>query len=261
MCGIFGFKLNKPIPLAKVFGLLEKLEVHQYARETNPVGGYGAGMAILNPDGSLLIEKIGKAGDVSPVKKLAKLVKIDEAQVLMGHVRMPSPQFMETARFRETAQPYVAACHKGLTVVSAHNGYIENYETLREKLGKEHVLESETIGLVDSEVIPHCFEETLKANADVDEAIYTLQNTLEGRMAISMLQIGARGVFLHLIHKGRTRGLTVWTNSVGEFVFCSRKEPLESEFSTVLAEGRFKETVSVPWQQEKSIKLSFPLKS
>jgi glucosamine 6-phosphate synthetase-like amidotransferase/phosphosugar isomerase protein len=261
MCGIFGFKLNKPIPLIKVFGLLEKLEVHQYAGEKNPVGGYGAGMAIFNPDGSLLIEKTGKARDAPPVKKLAELVKIGEAQVLMGHVRMPSPQFIDTARFRETAQPYAATCYKGLTVVSAHNGYVENYETLREKLGKEHVLESETIGLVDSEVIPHCFEEILKANADIDEAIYTLQNTLKGRMAISMLQIGTRGAFLHLIHKGKTRGLTVWTNSVGEFVFCSRKEPLESEFSTVLAEGRFKEAVSIPWQQEKNIILTFTLES
>jgi hypothetical protein len=53
----------------------------------------------------------------------------------------------------------------------------------------------------------------------------------------------------------------VWTNSVGEFVFCSRKEPLESEFSTVLAEGRFKEAVSIPWQQEKNIILTFTLES
>jgi len=261
MCGIFGFKLNRPVLLAEVIKLLEKLEVHQYAGEPNPVGGYGAGIAILNSDGSLLLEKIGKAGDVSPVRKLAELVKVNEARVLMAHVRMPSPQFMETARFREVTQPYVAACHDGLKVVSVHNGYIRNYEALKEELGNEHILESERFGLIDSEVIPHSFEEILKANDDIDEAVHTLQNMLEGQMAISILQMDMQGAFLHLIHKGRTRGLTVWTNNAGEFVFCSRKEPLESEFSGVLVEGKFEEMVCIPWQQEKNIKLTFTLKS
>jgi hypothetical protein len=42
MCGIFGFALTKPVPLVKIFRVLEKLEVHKYSEETKPVAGYGA---------------------------------------------------------------------------------------------------------------------------------------------------------------------------------------------------------------------------
>lgn len=259
MCGIFGFKLNRPVLLAEVFRLLERLETHQYAGEAKPVGGYGAGLVMLNADGSILMEKLGKTSDVSPAGKLAKLVDASKARVMMAHVRMPSPQFMETARFRETAQPYVAACHGDLTVVSVHNGYIENYRALREKLGKKHVLESETIGLVDSEVIPHCFEEILKVNGDVEEAVLTLQNSLEGQMTMGLLQTGVKGAFLHLIHKGKTRGLTVWTNMDDEVIFCSRKEPLKEVFGKMLAEHGFEERYSIPWQTEESLRLSLEL--
>ncbi|PIU60152.1 hypothetical protein COS86_00405, partial [Candidatus Bathyarchaeota archaeon CG07_land_8_20_14_0_80_47_9] len=142
MCGIFGFALKKPIPLVRVLNVLEKLEVHQYPNEPKPAGGYGAGVAILNDDRSIVLEKVGKV-DVSPARRLSEIVKIDEASVLMGHVRMPSPEFMETAKAKATAQPYVAECISGLTVVSVHNGKIENYEEIREKLANRHVLESE----------------------------------------------------------------------------------------------------------------------
>lgn len=227
MCGIFGFALAKPVSLKKVFGLLEKLEVHQYPQEPKPVGGYGAGVAILLNDGSVLFEKVGKVSS-SPVRQLAEIVnaKIDEASVLLGHVRMPSPEFMKTAKFKETAQPYVAELDPNLTVVSVHNGKVENYKELREKLGEEHVFESEKVELVDSEVIPHYFTELLNELEDADEALYTLFCSLQGSNAIAMLQVDEENTFLHLLHRGKTRGLTVWANERNEVVFCSRKEPL-----------------------------------
>jgi len=260
MCGIFGFALTNPLPLDKVFRLLEKLEVHQYPQELRPVGGYGAGVAILLDDGSVLLEKVGKVDD-SPARQLARIVnsKVGEANVLVGHVRMPSPEFMESAKLKETAQPYVVEFDPNLTIVSVHNGKVENYKELREKLGKEHVFESEKVELIDSEIIPHYFEELLNEIDDVDEALYALLCALQGSNTIAMLQIYEENTFLHFIHKGKTRGLTVWTNERNEVIFCSRKEPLIQELNDTLVRGKFKEKVSIAWREDIGLKLSFPV--
>jgi glucosamine 6-phosphate synthetase-like amidotransferase/phosphosugar isomerase protein len=256
MCGIFGFALRKPILLARVFSLLEKLEVHQYPNEPKPVGGYGAGLAILADEGDIVLEKVGKVSG-SPARSLSELVNIDEASVLVGHVRMPSPEFVESAKFKETAQPYVVELNPNLTIVSVHNGKIENYKELRRKLSQDHVLESEKVQLIDSEVIPHYFEALLNEVDTIDEALYTLLCTLQGSGAIAMLQIHEENTFLHLIHKGKTRGLTVWTNDQNEVIFCTRKEPLTEQFSRLLVKGRFKEKISIPYREDAGLKLSY----
>ena len=260
MCGIFGFALKKPIPMARVFKLLEKLEAHQYPQEPKPVGGYGAGLAVLLNDGSVWFEKIGKTNN-SPARCLAKIVnaKANEASVLVAHVRMPSPEFMDSAKFKETAQPYVVEFDPNFFIVSVHNGKVKNYKELREKLGREHVFESEKIELIDSEVIPHYFEESLKEMEDVDDALNAVSHTLEGSSAIAMLQIDEENTFLHIIHKGKTRGLTVWANGQGEIVFCSRKEPLMESFGDILIDGGFTEKVSIHWREKRNLKLSFTL--
>ena len=258
MCGIFGFALKKPVPLAKVFKVLEKLEVHQYLQEPKPVGGYGAGVAILREHGSVFLEKTGKV-DVSPARRLSEIVEIGDASVLVGHVRMPSPKFMESARFKETAQPYVARCYDGLTVVSAHNGSVPNYGEIRNKLGEAHIFESEKVELIDSEVIPHFFEELLKEKGNADDALDILFSALEGSNAVSLLQVEEERMSLHFIHKGKTRGLMVWTNKQNELVFCSRKEPLMEEFGDILAQGGFEEKVTVAHREDVCLKFSFPL--
>lgn len=257
MCGIFGFMLKKPVDVAEVFKVLEKLEVHRYSGELRPVGGYGAGVAVLQGDAKVILEKIGKT-DGSPARHLSKIAKIDEASVLIGHVRMPSPQFMETAMFEETVQPYLTCCYPNLKVVSAHNGNLLNYREIRAKLSKVHTFESEKVELIDSEVIPHFFEELLKEKAEADDALDVLFSALKGPNALSLLQIAERS-FLHFIHKGKTRGLTIWTNEQNEVIFCSRKEPLTEEFGSILAQGKFKEKVSIPYHEDVSLKLSFPL--
>ena len=258
MCGIFGFVLKKPLPMVRVFGVLEKLEVHKYPQEPLPVGGYGAGVALLLEDGNVLVEKVGKVGD-SPAKKLEETVKVQEASVLVGHVRMPSPEFMKTAKHKETAQPYVVEREPELTVVSVHNGKVENYREIRKTLGSAHVFESERFELVDSEIIPHFFEEILSEKEEVTEALYSFFCALQGSSAIAMLQLGEEDSFLHLLHKGKTRGLTVWANDRSEVVFCSRKEVLTEGLGNLLSRGRFKEKVSIPYREEAGLVLSYPL--
>jgi glucosamine 6-phosphate synthetase-like amidotransferase/phosphosugar isomerase protein len=258
LCGIFGFALKQPVVMAKVFGVLERLEVHQFPNELKPVGGFGAGVAVVKSDGSVFCEKVGKVAD-SPAKRLSCMVKIGEAKVLVGHVRMPSPQFMDTARFRETAQPYVAKCRSGLSVVSVHNGYVENYLQIKERLGEAHVFESDRVGFVDSEVVPHFFEQLLGENATVGEALNAFFAGVEGSNTIGLLHVAGERVFLHVVHKGKTRGLTVWMNDEGGVIFCGRKEPLVEAFDDVLKQGKFREKFSIGWQEDANVKVSFPL--
>jgi len=259
LCGIFGFALTKPVPLSGVFRVLERLEVCQYPGEETPVGGYGAGIALLLVDGSVIYDKVGKVNG-SPARRLSEIMKTAKASVLLGHVRMPSPEFMQTAKLRETAQPYVVEHNPDCTVVSVHNGRVENYKQIRAELGRGHVFESERTELIDSEVIPHLFWQLLNEKSNANEALDELCSTLEGPSAIGMLQIDEEGTLLHFIHKGKTRGLTIWANKQDEIVFCSRKEPLTPEFASLLAEGKFEEKVSIGRREEKSLKLSFAIK-
>ncbi|MGQ9539445.1 MAG: class II glutamine amidotransferase [Candidatus Bathycorpusculaceae bacterium] len=260
MCGIFGFVLKKPVETVKALKVLQKLEKHQYPNEPKPVGGYGAGIAALTSSGTVLLEKVGKVNG-SPAEQLSKTCKPSNAAILLGHVRMPSPWFMETAHFRETAQPYVAQCFSGLRIVSAHNGNVANYKAVRERLGGKHFFESERVGLIDSEVIPHLFEELLGEKANWQEALDAFFYAIEGSNTLSLLQVEGKRLLLHLIHKGKTRGLTIWKNHEGELVFCSRKEPLKEEFSRVLLNGEFTECVSIPYGVEGSLKTTFAFKT
>lgn len=255
MCGIFGFALKQPVAMSEVFEVLARLEVHQYPTETKPVGGFGAGVAVLANDGSIVFEKVGKVAG-SPARTLSEVVGVGEARVLVGHVRYPSPQFMEKTSFRETAQPYLARCFSGLRVVSVHNGFVENYVQIKEKLGGGHVFESDGVGFVDSEVVPHFFEQLLRECGSVDEALDLLFSGLDGNSSVGLLHVAGERVFLHFVHKGKTRGLRVWVNGAGEVVFCSRKEPLVEVFADVLKKGKFKEKVSIGWQEKVETKLS-----
>jgi glutamine phosphoribosylpyrophosphate amidotransferase len=259
MCGIFGFVLKNPVPTQSTFRILQKLEVSQYPGETKPVGGYGAGIAVMLNDGNILLDKVG-AVDGSPAAHLSKIVqpKLQSASVLMGHVRYPSPEFREAARFKETAQPYVGQFEPELTIASAHNGKVENYKELKARM-KEHVFDSEKMGFVDSEIIPHYFSELVNETESVDEALYRLLCTLKGSNSISMFHVDAENAFLHLVHKGKTRGLTVWTNETDEVIFCSRPEPVRDEFETLLLRGEFKEKISIKWREDVGLKLSFPI--
>lgn len=258
MCGIFGFMLSKAVPIKLVFRVLEKLEVHQYPQEPNALGGYGAGLAVLLDDGSVISDKVGKV-DGSPARRLARIwgSKVREASVLVSHVRMPSPEFMHSASLKETAQPYVVQFDPSLTFVSVHNGKVENYEKLRAGLGKKHVFESEKVQLIDSEIIPHYFEELLNETEDVNKALSELLCHLQGPNTISMLQVGEENSFMHFVHKGKTRGLIIWTNDHDEVVFCSRREVLADEFRKVLAQGNFKEKASIEYREDAALRLSF----
>ncbi len=264
MCGIFGFILKKPLSMNKVFAILKKLEASKYPDENEPVGGYGAGVAIMLPDGDVISEKVGKTSD-SPVAQLEEIMKnkttmnakLVNSSVMIGHVRFPSPENMHTVKYKEATQPYVEHFYPHLTIVSAHNGKVENFMELKSKL-KTHVFESEKIGFVDSEVIPHYFGMLLNENVTSDAAAYDLLSALKGSNVAALLEIDEENAILHLLHKGKARGLTVWNNDKGEVIFCSRPEPVEEELKALLAISKFKEKAVINWKEDAGLKLSFP---
>jgi len=264
--------MRKPLPLSKVFSVLQKLEVAQYPNEDKPLGGFGAGIAVMLPDGDIISEKVGKTVD-SPARQLEQMfrnqkfmgAKLEHAAVMLGHVRYPASEFMKTVAFKETSQPYVEHFQRetnpvspgdSFAVVSAHNGFVKNYLDLRKRLDA-HVFESEKVGLVDSEVIPHYFGKILNEATDVDNALYTLLSDLQGSNFAALLIVDKEDAFIHLIHKGKTRGLTVWTNDKDEVIFSSRPEPVEEEFQTLLTKGKFKQKVGIKWQEDAGLKMSF----
>jgi glucosamine 6-phosphate synthetase-like amidotransferase/phosphosugar isomerase protein len=122
-----------------------------------------------------------------------------------------------------------------------------------------HVFESGKVGLLDSEIIPHYFGEILNEAEDVDEAVYELLCTLKGSNSVTMLHVDDENAFLHLVHKGKTRGLTVWANEKNEVIFCSRPEPVVEELKEVLVRGKFKEKASIKWLEDAALKPSFPI--
>jgi glucosamine 6-phosphate synthetase-like amidotransferase/phosphosugar isomerase protein len=260
MCGIFGFILKKPISMTKVLKVMQKLEVSKYPDEKLPVGGYGAGVAVMLDDGGVVSDKVGKNED-SPVAQLAEVLKprLSEARVLIAHVRHPSLEFMDTVKFKEAAQPYVENFEPELTIVSAHNGRVENYLELKAKL-KEHVFESEKSGLIDSEVIPHYFGALLD-ELDTEQAAHALLDSLKGKTvgSIALLQLDEENQVLHLLHKGWSRGLTVWSNAKGEVIFCTRPEPVQEELKETLSRGGFKEKAVIKPHEEAELNLSFPV--
>jgi|Deesub1362B_J571_1020462.scaffolds.fasta_scaffold01366_6 glucosamine 6-phosphate synthetase-like amidotransferase/phosphosugar isomerase protein len=262
MCGIFGFALRSPIEVNEAIALLEILEEDKKEDERHPVGGYGAGLAFLASNGNFSLIKVGKTTN-SPSRELYKWIDDEPTRVLIAHVRFPSPKFMYTSRFKEAAQPYHTQClSRDLTIISAHNGNVINYERLKQTLKPNHVLESEKVGFIDSEVIPHLFEELVLKISTTEKAMESLFSALEGNNTVAVLQLinKVEKGFLHLIHKGKTRGLTVWTNSLGEVIFCSRKTVVnKTSFKTLISKGSFQEIFYVDNKETRFWKRSFRL--
>jgi glutamine phosphoribosylpyrophosphate amidotransferase len=180
--------------------------------------------------------------------------------VLLGHVRFPSGEFLATAKFKEAAQPYIGAFERELTVVSVHNGRLGNYKELAERL-KGHVFESAKVGVIDSEIIPHLFSEIINEGQDAGEAADTLLCSLKGKTvgSIALLHLDSENALLHILHKGWSRGLTVWANETGEVIFCSRPEPVLEELKETLAKGKFKEKVAIAPREDAGVRLSASL--
>jgi glutamine---fructose-6-phosphate transaminase (isomerizing) len=161
VCSIIGYK-GQFIEAAPL--LVESLKKMEYR-------GYDSvGIATMN-NGKILISKgVGKVTEVDKILEFAKL----PGQIGIGHTRWATHGGVSD----KNAHPHFS-CNSDIAVV--HNGIIENYQELKEKLSKEgHIFKSQT----DSEVIPHLLEKYCKEfNNDYKKSLIYTCKILKGSFA------------------------------------------------------------------------------
>ncbi|MBN1161677.1 MAG: glutamine--fructose-6-phosphate transaminase (isomerizing) [Dehalococcoidales bacterium] len=161
MCGIVGYigdKKAQPILL----NALSKLEYRGYD---------SCGIAIAN-------KTIEVFKDAVRVKALARTIEPHEGRIGIGHTRWAT----HGEPSKVNAHPH-CDCSGRIAVV--HNGTINNFARLREKLAAEgHILASET----DTEVIPHLIEKHY--NGDFEKAVEEAVAELEGAYTMIAMMLG-----------------------------------------------------------------------
>jgi len=161
MCGIVGYIGNKEaLPI-----LIEGLRRESYR-------GYDSGgVVVFKGEKVFLVKEIGKLENLE--KKLADQ-KI-EGNIGLGHIRWATHGGVTI----ENAHPHFD-CKKEIFLV--HNGIIENYKELKEKLIKEgHKFTSET----DTEVMCHLIEKYF--NGNLEEAVRKMMKDIRGAYAIAVI--------------------------------------------------------------------------
>lgn len=162
MCGIVGFTGNKPASPILLDGL-EKLEYRGYD---------SAGIAVLNDN------IIGTAKTTERIRNLFE--KTDNGKTVpgsigIGHTRWATHGGPSTTN----AHPHLSGDAKFAVV---HNGIIENYVELKEKLISEGVeFASET----DTEVVPRLLEKYYKG--DLLDAVCQVVKKLDGSFALGII--------------------------------------------------------------------------
>ncbi len=159
MCGIVGY-IGKQKALPIILSGLERLEYRGYD---------SFGFCVFNSK-PLLYKEVGK---ISLAKALAKIKS--DGLIGIGHTRWATTGEVT----KENAHPH-SGCKEEIFVV--HNGIIENYKQLKEKLIKEgHKFKSET----DTEVIVHLIEKYFKDN--LEKAVTRALKDIRGTYGLAVI--------------------------------------------------------------------------
>ena len=163
MCGIVGYVGDKSATEIVLEGL-KRLEYRGYD---------SAGVAVIGLEG-LQIRRA--AGRIKVLEGILRERPID-GPIGLGHTRWAT----HGRPTDENAHPHTDGSGD---LVVVHNGIIENYLPIKERLQAEgHVFKSET----DTEVIAHLIERHLKDTPRLDEAIRRALRELRGSYAIVVL--------------------------------------------------------------------------
>ena len=164
MCGIVGYVGNKQVVPLIIDGL-RKLEYRGYD---------SAGIAVVSEGHDLEIRRAeGKLRNLEETIRLSPL----DGTYGIGHTRWAT----HGRPTEENAHP-----HRDCTgrVVVVHNGIIENYLQLKERLRKsDHRFVTET----DTEIIAHLIEEHLKDHLNFEQAVRAAVSELRGIFALSII--------------------------------------------------------------------------
>jgi glucosamine--fructose-6-phosphate aminotransferase (isomerizing) len=171
MCGITA-RVGTGDSLDALLSSLRNLEYRGYD---------SAGIAIQNGDG---IEVSKQEGEVDALQARIPADGL-HGEVGIGHTRWSThgPPTNENAHPHTGCQGRVAA---------VHNGIVENYADLRERLqARGHEFSSDT----DTEVIPHLVEERLRDGVDPETAFRDAVAELDGSYAIAVMIDGEQTVY------------------------------------------------------------------
>src|SRR5918993_458666 len=166
MCGIVGYVGNKQVVPVILDGL-RKLEYRGYD---------SAGIAVVDEDHVLDIRRA--EGKLRNLEEAIRLKPLDGTYGI-GHTRWAT----HGRPTEENAHP-----HRDCTgrVVVVHNGIIENYLKLKERLRtSDHNFVTET----DTEVIAHLIEEYLREESSFETAVQRAVRDLRGIFALSIISV------------------------------------------------------------------------
>ena len=166
MCGIVGYVGNKQVVPVIIDGL-RKLEYRGYD---------SAGIAVVDEAHHLDVRRA--EGKLRNLEEAIRLKPLDGTYGI-GHTRWAT----HGRPTEENAHP-----HRDCTgrVVVVHNGIIENYIQLKERLrATDHLFVTET----DTEVIAHLIEEYLREEASLERAVQRTVRDLRGIFALSIISV------------------------------------------------------------------------
>ena len=164
MCGIVGAIAERDVVPILMDGL-RRLEYRGYD---------SAGIAVRNGKG---INRLRRAG------------KVQELQSALDENPLQGFTGISHTRWATHGEPNQANAHPHVSsedVVVVHNGIIENFEELREKLQADgYDFESET----DTEAIAHRVHQHLRKSGNLAEAVRETVHELEGAYAIAVMSV------------------------------------------------------------------------
>jgi len=176
MCGIIGYVGTRDV-VPVLIGGLKKLEYRGYD---------SAGIAVVNGSGVEVVRAEGKLANLEA--KLSE--KPLHGSFGMGHTRWAT----HGKPNENNAHPHRDCTGK---VVVIHNGIIENFLPLKQRLQKAgHEFKTET----DTEVVAHLIEEKIKGGTKFVDAVKKTLKELEGHYALVMIDGNEPGTIVAAKH-------------------------------------------------------------
>ena len=166
MCGIVGYVGNKPVVDILMDGL-EQLEYRGYD---------SSGIAVMCPEDIKVYKAIGKLQNLRD-KLRGHEKEFNTSTMGIGHIRWAT----HGAPTLLNAHPHTCNCGR---LVVVHNGIIENYKELRQKLEAEGcVFKSQT----DTETVAHLVARKYSVCKDLTEAVRLASKEIEGAYALCVM--------------------------------------------------------------------------
>jgi glucosamine--fructose-6-phosphate aminotransferase (isomerizing) len=162
MCGIVGFIGNNHAATEVILSGLKKLEYRGYD---------SSGIAVIEDSEFKTVKEEGKISKLESSLKKSKL----HSNIGIGHTRWAT----HGKPSKENAHPHLAE-----KIAVVHNGIIENYQEIKERLQKHGV---KFLSQTDTEVVPHLIEYNLEKNSDIKKALLLTAKEIHGTFALAII--------------------------------------------------------------------------